>query len=585
MLKEYLSTIPELLDAISDAIFVLSSQGDILGHNAPGQKIADSAGRSPRKLADIFFSELALGAVFAKKDATPIQSRKISIGNSTYTVRALFCGKNLALVLCDGTDARNMAADISLLLSQLSRFRMACNLLPAGIVIADPFEKILFANTAMRELLSARGVQTAPMLLSDLEAVFGVLPAGEEPLCPVEVKEEGAPSSGAGHGNKNDRLLVEKRTLLSSGKIHGSLLRFSKAGDRAGDAESWRPMKKSSPEAEREMAAGMAKGTDRGSKTEKKDTGRSYSLAQFVGQSKAVLHIKTIIRKVAISSSTVLLQSESGTGKELLAHSLHELSERANGPFVKLNCASLPESLLEAEVFGYDSGAFTGAKKSGNPGLFEQAHTGTIFLDEIGEMSLPLQAKLLRIIQEKEVQRLGGQDSKRLDVRVVCATNRNLLHLVEQGKFRNDLLFRLNVVSIAIPPLKDRKEDIKSLIIHYLREYSRHFKKRVNGVSKEVYYLFMNYEWPGNVRELGNILEYAFNIIDGGTIELKHLPQYIFESKRLSGNLSGRLESIVGEYSLQVLHNTLELYNGNKAAAASALGISRSKLYRLMARK
>ena len=212
-----------------------------------------------------------------------------------------------------------------------------------------------------------------------------------------------------------------------------------------------------------------------------------------------------------------------------------------------------------------------------------QAHTGTIFLDEIGEMSLSLQAKLLRIIQEKEVQRLGGQDSKRLDVRVVCATNRDLMRFVEQGKFRSDLLFRLNVVSIAIPPLRDRKEDIKSLIIHYLREYSLHFKKRVNGVSKEVYFLFMNYDWPGNVRELGNILEYAFNIIDGSTIELKHLPQYIFESKKITGNLSGRLETIVGEYSSQVIKNTLEQYNGNKAAAASALGISRSKLYRLIA--
>lgn len=163
--------------------------------------------------------------------------------------------------------------------------------------------------------------------------------------------------------------------------------------------------------------------------------------------------------------------------------------------------------------------------------------------------------------------------------------NRSLLDLVEEGKFRNDLLFRLNVVSIGIPPLRERKEDTKPLIIHHLREYSRHFKKRVSGVSKEVYRLFMHYEWPGNVRELGNILEYAFDIIDGATIELKHLPQYIFESKKFWGSPSGRLDSIVGEYSAQVIRNTIEQYGGNKAAAASALGVSRSKLYRLLGKR
>lgn len=310
-----------------------------------------------------------------------------------------------------------------------------------------------------------------------------------------------------------------------------------------------------------------------------------FGLHGFVGQSKAIRHIKDIIKKVAPSSSTVLLQSESGTGKELVARSLHELSGRSEGPFVKFNCASLPESLLDAEVFGYDSGAFTGAKKSGNPGLFEQAHRGTIFLDEIGEMPLPFQAKLLRIIQEREVQRIGGQGMKQLDVRIVCATNRDLLDMVKQGCSRSDLLFRLNVVSIAIPPLRERKEDIKSLIIHYLREYSRLFKKSVSGVSKEVYYLFMRYDWPGNVRELGNILEYAFNIIDGTTVEQKHLPHYFLESCSKTESSATRLDNIVTDYSRQVILSSVERHNGNKAAAASALGISRSKLYRIIAER
>lgn len=566
---------PDILDSLSDALFTLSSRGDILSANAAGRKLMDAAGRGPRKLADFLFAELDLGAVFVKNDATPIQNRKISVGSGTYVVRALLRDSRLCLILNDVTDARNMAKDISAYLGQLSRFRMAGDFLPDGIVIADAFENIVFANQAMGELLAARGARLESGHLSELETIFGTLPVGEESICVFE---------GADAAPKEDsRLLIERRKLFSNGKVHGLLLRFSKKYGSGGGAYQ---MKKSAdaPRAEAPFQSAK-KGRSAGAGPGRSDRGVSYSLSNFVGQSKTVLTLKDIIRKVAVSSSTVLLQSESGTGKELLAHSLHELSERANGPFIKLNCASLPESLLEAEVFGYDSGAFTGAKKSGNPGLFEQAHTGTIFLDEIGEMSLPLQAKLLRIIQEKEVQRLGGQDSKRLDVRVVCATNRNLLDLVEQGKFRSDLLFRLNVVSISIPPLRDRKEDIKSLIIHYLREYSRHFKKRVSGVSKEVYYLFMHYEWPGNVRELGNILEYAFNIIDGETIALKHLPQYIFESKKLSGSLSGRLDNIVGEYSARVIKNTLEQYGGNKAAAASALGVSRSKLYRLLGRK
>ena len=568
---------PDILDSLSDALFTLSSQGSILCANAAGRKLMDAAGRGQRKLADFLFAELDLGGVFVKNDATPIQNRKISIGNGAYIVRALLRDSRLVLILSDVTDVRNMAGDISAYLGQLSRFRMAGDFLPDGIVIADAFENIVFINQAMRELLTSRDARLERNHLSELEAVFGKLPVGEEGLCVFE----GDAASRA----EDSRLLVERRKLFSNGRVLGLLLRFSKEyGAKAGDGA--RQMKKSATDPEREAPGrGAKKGAAAGIRPGRGDRGVSYSLSNFVGQSKTLLTLKDIIRKVAASSSTVLLQSESGTGKELLAHSLHELSERADGPFIKLNCASLPESLLEAEVFGYDSGAFTGAKKSGNPGLFEQAHTGTIFLDEIGEMSLPLQAKLLRIIQEKEVQRLGGQDSKRLDVRVVCATNRNLLDLVEQGKFRNDLLFRLNVVSISIPPLRDRKEDIKSLIIHYLREYSRHFKKRVSGVSKEVYYLFMHYEWPGNVRELGNILEYAFNVIDGATIELKHLPQYIFESKKLSGSLSGRLDNIVGEYSAQVIKNTLEQYNGNKAAAASALGVSRSKLYRLLGKR
>ncbi|MDY0260256.1 MAG: sigma 54-interacting transcriptional regulator [Desulfovibrio sp.] len=570
---------PQLLDNLDDALFLLDPQGAAIPGNTAGRAVLAHAGGAVRKLADFFFLELSLGDIFLKKDATPIQLRKLNVGDHAYVVRGFFNGDDLILILSEITDLKRMAQDLSLQLTQVLRFKIAMQFLADGIVLTDVFERIVFMNKAMCELLAARNAGADLDNLAKLENLFGHLPTTEAPVWVSDEHEEGTAKPADGM-----RLVIEKRALfLSDNKLHGFMLRFSRETESAQHADvADHGMKK-------DASVGSATWLPRTSKPEtvrpqpsnRKQLGRA-ALRDFVGQSKAVLQIKEIIKKVASSSSTVLLQSESGTGKELLARSLHELSDRANGPFIKLNCASLPESLLEAEVFGYDSGAFTGAKKSGNPGLFEQAHTGTIFLDELGEMSLPLQAKLLRIIQEREVQRIGGQALKRLDVRVVCATNRNLLYLVKEGQFRSDLLFRLNVVSITIPPLRDRKSDIKSLIIHFLRECSQTFKKNVSGVSKDVYYHFMNYDWPGNVRELGNIIEYAFNIIDGGTIECKHLPQYFLESSSDIRIHSEKFNNIISEYSRKVVMSTLERYNGNKIAACGALGISRSKLYRII---
>ena len=570
---------PQILDSLGDALFMLDQQGGGIPGNAAARTVLAHTGGAVRKLTEFFFAELSLGDIFLKKDATPIQLRKLNVGEHAYVVRGFFNGEDLILILSEITDLKRMAQDLSLQLTQLLRFKIAMQFLADGIVLTDVFERIVFMNKAMCELLTTRNVSVNLEKLAELENLFGHLPTTEAPVCVADEHDEGTAETA-----DNKRLVIEKRALfLSDNKLHGFMLRFSRETESVPDADvTDRGMKK-------DASAGSATWLPRVSKTEtvrpqppnRRPLGRA-ALRDFVGQSKAVLQIKEIIKKVASSSSTVLLQSESGTGKELLARSLHELSERAAGPFIKLNCASLPESLLEAEVFGYDSGAFTGAKKSGNPGLFEQAHTGTIFLDEIGEMSLPLQAKLLRIIQEREVQRIGGQALKRLDVRVVCATNRNLLHLVKEGQFRSDLLFRLNVVSITIPPLRERKNDIKSLIIHFLRECSHTFKKNVSGVSKEVYYRFINYDWPGNVRELGNIIEYAFNIIDGGTIECKHLPQYFLESSPDVRIHPEKFDNIISEYSRKVVMSTLEKYNDNKVAACNALGISRSKLYRII---
>lgn len=554
-----------LLDHLAEAVLVISRKEELIPLNAACLRIVSSAGRSVKKTKEILFSELSLHTVLASRDATAIKLRKINISDHTYLVNSFFEGEELFIILSEITDIKKMAEDLSYQFTQVLRLKMAMQFMNHGIIIADAFERIIFMNSVMQDILASKQKEADVKNLKDIESLLGIFSENEDGI---------SLSESAYKDEKTGQLfLAEKRALMISGdRLHGYLIYFSKCS-REESGHTHDCLKTMTPPHFQLHSAWKAT----------RKAAEKYALQSFVGQSKAVLRIKAIIKKVAPSSSTVLLQSESGTGKELLARSLHQLSDRAAGPFIKLNCASLPESLLEAEVFGYDSGAFTGAKKSGNPGLFEQAHTGTIFLDELGEMSLSLQAKLLRIIQEREVQRLGGQSSKQLDVRIVAATNRDLLQLVKQGRFRSDLLFRLNVVSITIPPLRERKEDIKSLIIYFLRFYSHVFKKNISGVSKEVYYLFMNYDWPGNVRELSNIIEYAFNIIDGNIIESRHLPQYLLDAATCSGKELLTLDEMIDSYSLKIVLDSLERHKGNKMLAAASLGISRAKLYRIIA--
>ena len=234
--------------------------------------------------------------------------------------------------------------------------------------------------------------------------------------------------------------------------------------------------------------------------------------------------METIIR-VAQVDSTVLITGESGTGKELLAETIHANSARKEGPFIKVNCGAIPESLLESELFGYDAGAFTGARKEGKAGYFELANSGTLFLDEIGDLPLNLQVKLLRVIQSREIVRVGGIKPLKVDIRIVAATNRNLVDMVRRKEFREDLYYRLNVVPINVPPLRQRKEEIPSLVVHFLQVFNRKYKQ-VKRISPEVIDLFMEYDWPGNVRELENLMERLVVITPSDTITVQDLPSH-----------------------------------------------------------
>jgi transcriptional regulator with PAS, ATPase and Fis domain len=281
--------------------------------------------------------------------------------------------------------------------------------------------------------------------------------------------------------------------------------------------------------------------------------------------------------QVARGNSNVLISGESGTGKELFAHSIHNASLRRKEPFIKVNCSAIPAELAESELFGYEDGAFTGARRQGKPGKFELADGGTIFLDEIGDMPLLLQGKLLRVIQEKEVERVGGVKTRKVDARIIAATNRDLKRLVGEGTFREDLYFRINVIEFKIPPLRERKQDIQVLADHFIKKYNDRFTKRVKGITDEAVEALVRYDWPGNIRELENIIERMMNYIESGWIDLKDVPEEIrspvMESTRTAQSLA------LADIEQEAIRAALDEARGNKSKAARLLGISRSKLY------
>ncbi|MEW6066433.1 acetoacetate metabolism regulatory protein AtoC [Desulforamulus profundi] len=303
----------------------------------------------------------------------------------------------------------------------------------------------------------------------------------------------------------------------------------------------------------------------------------------MIGSSPAMQAVYKDIGRVADSNATVLIQGESGTGKELVARAIHYNSSRRNKPFIKINCANLPDSLLESELFGYEKGAFTGASSS-KVGKFEVAHEGTIFFDEIGEISLATQAKLLRAIQEKEFDRVGGTTTIKVDVRILAATNRKLKQSVMEGGFREDLFFRLNVINIVIPPLRERREDIPLLVAHFLAKYNKEFNRQVRGFSEGATKLLMSYDWPGNVRELENVVERAIIMARGSIIVPEDIEIATAEKKQLfdpgsPGEQNLPLKQIVADVERQVILRALEENNWCRTTAAKALGINRRSLY------
>lgn len=305
----------------------------------------------------------------------------------------------------------------------------------------------------------------------------------------------------------------------------------------------------------------------------------------MVGQAPAFRAFMDTLRQAAASSATVLFIGQSGTGKELAARAVHELSPRAQGPFVAVNCAALPESILEAELFGVEKGAYTGAVAR-REGRFERASGGTLFLDEVGEMPLPAQVKLLRVLQEGEIERLGGTQTIKVDVRLVAATNKDLAREVAEGRFREDLFYRLNVVEVRIPSLASRREDIPLLADHFARRYAAKNQKPWRGFSKEAMEILENYAWPGNVRELEHAVERAVVLCRGESIDVADLPETARKGPRGSAQeLVIPIGTPMEEIERMVIHETLRHTKGDKTLAARLLGIAARTIYRKLERE
>lgn len=309
-----------------------------------------------------------------------------------------------------------------------------------------------------------------------------------------------------------------------------------------------------------------------------------YSFDKIIGNSPRFAEAKKLGYKAARTMFPVLLTGETGIGKEVFANAIHNNSERREKPMVSINCAAIPSELLESELFGYEEGAFTGAKKSGKKGKFELANGGTLFLDEIGDMPLGMQAKLLRVLQENEVEKIGGYHPVPIDVRIVAATRKNLPEMIASGEFREDLFYRLNVIQIVLPPLRERKEDIGELAAYFLKRLNSDYKSGIS-FSPEVRDCFVRYDWPGNIRELDNVIKSAYAACDDFLIQLSDLPTKMVSHHQFSEEPGAKkLTQMMEEYEKGILLNTLRDCGWNCQTAANELGIHRSALYKKIAK-
>jgi two-component system response regulator HydG len=429
--------------------------------------------------------------------------------------------------------------------------------LAEGLVVVDPQGTIIAINQAMEEITGYRREELVgrPCSLIRTDACFSHQVVGPGERC--QLFKNGA--------TKHDKCaLVKKDGSLVHVLKNGALLTDDGGGILAG------------VETFTEISELIAK--ERVISRLRRELSREDGFQGIVGKSPAMLRLFSLISSAAQSDAPVIIYGESGTGKELVAAALHRLGNRSQGPFIKVNSAALHESLLESELFGHVKGAFTGADRV-RVGRFEAAHGGDIFLDEVGDLPLATQAKLLRVLQEKVIERVGDQKPIPVDVRVISATNQDLLRLRAKGRFRDDLFYRINVIPIHLPPLRDRREDIPLLVEAFIERTRLKTRKPITGIDKEALDELLAYSWPGNVRELINVIHYAFVLCPEGSIRPKHLPA-LDQLQMPSPPEAPRKTRLAGQVSKERLLDVIHAAGGCRAEAARRLGVSRVTLWK-----
>ena len=442
------------------------------------------------------------------------------------------------------------------------KIQQLLDLFPEGVLVVDKYCKIRYLNKPYAEFLGVERNRTIG------ENVERVIPSTEL----KSVLESGRPQIGFKHTFQDGREVISNRLpIIDGGKVVGVMgyvvLRSKSELDKM--AMAFGILKEKVHQSERRI--------------DKYIRAAQYSFDDIVAEDDEIIATKSRAIKAARSLSTVLIEGESGTGKELFAHAIHRASARAKGPFIRLNCAAIPYELIEAELFGYAKGAFTGAKISGNPGKFELADQGTIFLDEIGDIPLGMQSKLLRVLEDREITRLGDTVTRKVDFACITATNRNLEEMTSAGDFRMDLFFRINVVHVQLPPLRNLKQTLLAMTRRIVTKNAILSGTDAPKISPEVKEILLSYAWPGNVRELKNVFNGAVSMCDGKTVTISDMPKRFWKRnssfKMSQRNYKGNLKDIMQKIEAEVIVDALGNTGYNVTESAKRLGIHRTWLY------
>ena len=552
-----------ILDSMHNGVVAVDSEGMVTHVNIGASRIlgliADTSLGLPfnKLLPDLDLNpalingEVKIGLKYKHRNITMVVN-----------ITPLNIGGNIAggiVIFQDLTDLEHAARELETVKALNKTFDTVLNIIHDGIIVVDEKGKVTLLNHAFANFLDLHPREVIGKHITDVMKTSRL----------HIVASTGISETSDVLSIKGKPLIVSRMPIIREGDVVGAVGKavFPQLAEVQELAEKLRFLENKVTFFQEEL---------------QKNQTMQDVLKGIVAESAEMKKLKEEITIVASSSSTVLITGESGTGKEGVAHAIHLCSDRCKGPFIKVNCAAIPENLMEAEMFGYVGGAFTGAARAGKPGRIEMADGGTLFLDEIGDMPLALQSKLLRVLQEREFERLGDTKSIKVNVRILAATNKNLQSAISEGEFREDLYYRLNVINLNLPPLRERAEDIEPLTHFFTSKFNHMLHSNVVGIADNAMKALLNYSWPGNIRELENVVERAVNYTRSGLIQLTHLPNHI------AGNSTSNSDEITGTIRHQdkidriernMIVVALEKAGGNKSKAAKLLNLSRSRLY------